>query len=312
MWVWVQQSNTTGQYAHITLSTGSNSLPGLSNANKFLQPSQAVFVQADTNNPSINYRESHKVDNSNLTDIFSSESMNNFLRIGLYGTEETPFVDVAYDGLIMLMNNTHNTATTIEDGEKFFNNEENIAIQYNNAYLTVDKRAAPEDLSEVIDLYINNIDKENYNFSIELTGYENLPNGLLLWDKYHDTYTPLSNGLIIPISFDLSIPESTDQNRFAITFESQNLNSDNFNADKDIQVYPNAFEDEIKIIFSNKFIGAEATLTIYDIIGKKIFSKKISKVESINILNNLNFSSGNYLLNLTGKGFNQSFKLIKK
>jgi len=312
MWVWVQESNTTGQYALITLSTGDNSLPGLSNANEILQPSQAVFVQANTNSPTINYRESHKVDNSNLTDIFSSNSINNYLRIGLYGTEETPLIDIAYDGLLLLMDNNYETAVNIEDGEKFFNNEENLAIQYGTSYLTADKRKMPTDLDEVIDLYINNIDAENYNLSIELTGFEDLPHGLFLWDKYYDTYTPLSNGLVLPIDFDITIPETLNHNRFAITFKAQSLSTQNNIDNHQIGIYPNEFEDVINLNFGDSFIGETIKVKIYDVLGKIVYLKNIENTSAHVKLTNLALSSGSYILNISNENLNQTYKLIRK
>jgi hypothetical protein len=313
MWVWQPEANNAGQYAHVLdLSTGTNSIPGLSHANQFLQPSQAVFLQASGNNPTINFREAHKSDDSNLTDVFNDNTLNNFLRIGLYGTNQTPLVDVAHDGLVMLMNNNYNTLSDIDDGEKFFNNEENIGIQYGNAFLTTDKRSEPTDLDEIVDLFFTNITEENYNFSIELIGFDNLPNGLFLWDKYQNTYTPLVNGLIIPLNFDQSIPETLDQNRFAITFKDQTLNADQFNLNAQIEIFPNAFDDEINISLNDNFTDIDLHITIFDVLGRKIFTRHIKEMKKNIRLKDLKFSSGNYLLNFKSKNHNQTFKIVKK
>lgn len=313
MWVWQPGANNSGQYAHIILSTGTNSLPGPEDkANEFLQPSQAAFVQAAVDGPIIRYRENHKGVRTELTEVFSENNNLNYLRMGLYGHDNTAFVDIAFDGMVLLMDENYDTAVNISDGEKFFNNEENIAFQYADAFLTADKRAAPTDLDEVIDIYINNIDEENYKFSIELTGFDDLPNGLFLWDKYHDTYTSLTDGLVIPVTFDTAIPETTDNNRFAITFRNQTL-STNTNYDKsEIGIYPNTFDDELHISFGGNSIGRTFNLVFYDVLGKTIYKQKLDNVGQQVFLENLSFSSGHYFLNISDESSSHTFKLIKQ
>jgi len=312
MWVWQPLANNDGQYAVITIDSGVNSIPGLSNANQILQPFQSVFLQAAITNPSVNFRENHKVDNTNLVDVFNEDTQNNFLRIGLYDINQIPFQDVAYDGLVILMDPNFDTSTNINDAEKFFNTEENIAIDYNDTFLTLDKRNFPTDLNEVVDLYMINLDQENYNLSIELNGYDNLPDGLFLWDKYLDTYTALSNGLIIPINFDQSIPATIDENRFAITFKAESLSTPETNFENQIIIYPNAFEEELSIRLGNDFVGEKVKFQIFDMLGKSIYSKEEYLDNNLLRLDNLNFSRGNYLLNVTSKNQNQTFKVVKK
>ncbi len=310
MWIWQPEANNSGQYAYIVPSTGINSLPG-SNADQYLQPSQAVFIQAAIDNPQINYREAHKGNSNNLIEVFSNQ-IDNFLRIGLYDTNDIPFIDIANDGLIMLMDSNYDTLTTIEDGEKFFNNDENIAIQYGNQLLTADKRNVPTDLNEVVELFINNIDSANYNFSIEMQGFGNLPNGLYLWDKYNDTYTPLSDGLIIPIQFDLAIPESVDNNRFALTFDIQTLDTNTVSEAYSIGVYPNAFKDVLYITFGQNLIGKNAMLKIYDALGKTVYNNNLKHIKDKIQLNNLSLNSGVYFLNISNENINHTFKLIRE
>jgi hypothetical protein len=313
MWVWQPLANNDGQYAHISNLGGTitNSLPG-SFANQYIQPFQAVFIQANTNNPVIAYQETHKSTDTNLVEVFSMTTPDNYLRIGLYGNDQAPFIDVAHDGLVMLMNNTYNTTTTKEDGEKFFNTEENMAIQYGDRLLTLDKRNFPTDYDEVVDLYMFNLDEGNYKLSIDLTGYDNLPNGIFLWDKYNDTYTSLSNGLVIPISFDQAIPESIDENRFALTFKDQTLSTDNLTNNDQIKIFPNAFNDKISLIFDNNFTGETIYINMFDIIGRRIYSEKTEIADNILELKNLDFSSGNYLLKIKSENYQQTFKVVKK
>ncbi len=312
MWVWEPLANNSGQYVYIVPSTGLNSLPG-SHSTQYIQPFQAIFLQAANTNPNVNYRETHKGTVSDLTDVFSNNtSTANFLRIGLYGANQIPFVDVAYDGVLLLMDNNYNTNLDIDDGEKFFNNNENLAIQYGNNFLTADKRNFPIDLSEKIDLYINNIEAQNYSLSVELNGFGNLPNGVLLWDKYTDTYTTLSDGLILPVQFNFTIPESIDPNRFALTFDDEVLNTSEHLDNSKIDVYPNTFNNHLKIKFHSNYIGQSIGISIYDALGKKVYSNYIETNTSEIVLKNLVLESGIYFLNISNQEINQTFKIIKE
>ncbi|KAB1155537.1 S8 family serine peptidase [Flavobacterium luteum] len=77
---------------------------------------------------------------------------------------------------------------------------------------------------------------------------------------------------------------------------------------KEFILYPNPAQDNILISFPNGF--ENATITLYNSLGQKIFDKVISKENKSIFLENLN--SGIYFYNLTSKTYLQSGKIVKQ
>jgi len=319
IWVWDQTSNTGGQFVSIAdLNNPIPNIPG-SNVTENIQPGQAVFVQTiNSGNADLIYEEVDKVDNTFLTDVFSETSSNSlsnldgYIRMGLYSINATPFSDVAFDGIIVKFDDQFSNNVDQLDAMKLFNNQENLAVKLNNTYLSVNNQKLPSNFDEVIDLSLLNLVETQYVFSIELVGLSSLPNGILLWDKYLDTFTSLNDQMLINFNVDLSIPESFAEDRFALVFKNQNLSIQE-QVSQDVSIYPNpVVESKLSILFKENNSSDKVEIKIFSVNGKLIKVLKYQNTKQRIDLKELNFSPGVYILNITRGKKKNVFKIIKK
>lgn len=319
IWIWVQTDFTTGQY--VIIDDLANPTPNVtgSNVTQNLQPGQSGFIQTNdaiSGTVTLTYNEARKVGQDSLTETFSehnksSSNLDGFLRIGLYNINSIPFTDVAYDGVIVRFDDQYNNLIDDFDGMKLFNNEENLAVSLDATYLSVNNRKLPDTLDEVIDLSLFNLDDSQYVFSIELGGLTTLSNGILLWDRYLNTYTTLTDQDLIYFDIDVSIPESFTENRFALVFENQTLGVED-QIFSTISIYPNPVVNErLTIQFSELFIGIKTEIEIFSLDGKLIRKQIFENIEDKIHLYDLDFATGIYMLKVKQANTNKTFKIIK-
>lgn len=320
MWIWIQTDYTSGQFVNIDdLTNPITNVPG-SNVTKDLQPGQAGFFQTKngvSGDVSLTFNEADKVGSENLTETFSVKtnlvsSPDGFLRIGLYDVNSIPFVDVAYDGIIVKFDNQYSNTVDDYDGMKFFSAEESLSVLLNDTYLSSNNRKLPDNLDEVINLSFFNLDQSEYVFSVELEGLLFLPNGILLWDKYLDSYTPLTDQGLIHFNIDASLPGSSASDRFALVFEDATLEvEDHFFSE--VNFYPNPIVGNfLNIQFSEALNGKKVEVEIYTINGILVRREVFDTPEQMLQLSHLNFSSGVYMLKLKEENKTKTFKIIKK
>lgn len=325
VWVWEQEGNLTdgspGAFVNLPdLDAAPPSVVGSSMTN-ILQPGQSVFIQTSSTysgTPSIVFEETKKADQTALTAVFDEDSymssFEGFVRLGLYNDTVTPFVNMAYDGFIIQFDNQFSNNVDDLDAYKLFGYDENMYLEVDNTLLSVNKRKMPSELNEVIDFSLTGLDETDYRFSVDLAGFGNLPNGIMLWDKYEDTYTVLADQMVIPFSVDSSIPASIESNRFALVFETQTLSTTENNDLADISIFPNpVFSDDLTIQFSNSSIGNDTSVSVYSILGQKVYDKSFNNVDQTLTLEGLSsFATGTYILNVRQDGLTKSFKIIKE
>lgn len=79
-----------------------------------------------------------------------------------------------------------------------------------------------------------------------------------------------------------------------------------------IDIYPNPFSNQLDIQISNELNNFDSSeLSIYNLFGKKIVTQQINN-NSLTSINTSNFRSGFYLINIVGKDFSVSQKIIKR
>lgn len=81
------------------------------------------------------------------------------------------------------------------------------------------------------------------------------------------------------------------------------------NAGNEINIYPNPFSNELKII-SNNTSFSKFIISIYDLSGKIILTKNLSS--SIELINTSFLNSGFYVVSINTDGITNNYKLIKK
>jgi len=189
-----------------------------------------------------------------------------------------------------------------------------MAIEMDDMLLTVDSRKTPKRLDQIINLnitYPGNRYKNDLKFSVDLEGFAGFDNGIILWDKYLDTYTTLEDKQIINFSVDHSIPETIDVNRFAFVFESATLSI----TDEDmgeIAVYPNPMTSNFIDVQFSQVSTEDTTIEMFDLLGKKVMTRKFESLDRNVRLDNLNLSSGVYLMNVKQGNLAKTFKIIKQ
>ena len=178
--------------------------------------------------------------------------------------------------------------------------------------MSVNNRKLPENLDEVLDVSLFNLSQNQYVLSIELEGFASLPNGIFLWDKYLDTYTALNDQDLINFSVDASVPESIAENRFALVFEEETMGVENQFL-SDVKLFPNpVVDDYLTIQFSETLADVKTEIEIFSINGILVRSEVFENNQQRLELNNLNFSTGVYVLKIKQGGITNTFKIIKE
>ena len=95
---------------------------------------------------------------------------------------------------------------------------------------------------------------------------------------------------------------------FSGTFTNTVLNNDTFTKNKNVSIYPNPVKDNLNI--NIKDFSGEVSIKIIDINGREVFNKNINNFNTSNVLDLSAFSSGIYVLKLSGEGLNYSEKII--
>jgi hypothetical protein len=95
---------------------------------------------------------------------------------------------------------------------------------------------------------------------------------------------------------------------FSGTFTNTVLNNDTFTNNKNVSIYPNPVKDNLNI--NIKDFSGEVSVKIIDINGREVFNKNINNFITSNMLDLSSFSSGIYVLKLSGEGLNYSEKII--
>jgi hypothetical protein len=76
------------------------------------------------------------------------------------------------------------------------------------------------------------------------------------------------------------------------------------------QVYPNPFVDRIQFQFSSPIYGM-ISVTIFDMLGRLIYSESKEASNSILILENLRFTANDYVVKLSTTNYNFATQIIK-
>jgi hypothetical protein len=80
----------------------------------------------------------------------------------------------------------------------------------------------------------------------------------------------------------------------------------------DISVYPNPLTSDFVDIQFSQNSGSNTTVELFDLLGKKVMTRKFDGVGKTIRLDNINLSSGVYLLNVKQDNLSKTFKIIKQ
>ncbi len=93
--------------------------------------------------------------------------------------------------------------------------------------------------------------------------------------------------------------------------ENSTLGIDNINVGSDLGIYPNPVGENLFITIKEN-IAVIRSIEIYDLVGKKVMSKRLKPIDSTQSIDVSMLSSGAYVLKIITVNSQQSLKIIKK
>ena len=291
--------NSRGAFVTVDTQENTNSLTfgtgiSLSSADKFLQPSQAAFVNTVTNGAAaLQFTEGFKDLSGNGTNVFFAELEQQSIGVALYNSE-----DELKDGTRIIFSEEDTNAVTQLDAIKNPNLDENISTKIEDQEFSIQRRAYAIAEDE-IELSITNYREDNYKFKFQFEDLE--PSTLVyLYDAYLNTQTPLNiNGETI-VNFNVNETNSSRaSDRFKLVFQTNVLGANDINLNSSITISPNPASQFI-LISNPQSIGINS-IVIYDLMGKQVIKRTnglnkidISKLESALYLVEVNSTLGSF------------------
>ena len=303
MYVWDPNINTRGAYVTVDVTVGNGmALPTSSDANKFLQPGQSVFVP--TTGPSnIMFRESDKTVTESLTQVFSSLNQNTFISISLKDATNTNLLDQT----ILQFDTAYDNAVTTQDAYKFTNIDESLASVVNGDLLSINRKQLPV-ANDITPLHLSRYRSSAYNFEIEVSLGASI--NATLVDQATGQRTLLQDGMN-NISFNVT-SASSNVDRFYIEYSNATLNTGDISLTNSLAVYPNPVTDNTFVLNSSYLNGKEVTITLFNTLGQKIYSTTTDFNNSYIVQPSLKLSSGMYILKVQTGEETGTVKVIVK
>jgi hypothetical protein len=284
MYVWDPTLGATGAY--VTVNTANNTNNNVSSqANRNLQPYQAVFIQTGTLGvaPVLTFTENDKVTSATQTNIFRT---NNNIDSEFGEFQDDVFVGNPY--LNVMLHSVSNAEIKPLDGTRidFFtegsneinafdaaksgNPGENLAFKKNNVLLSMETRALPENNEQLL-LYVGNYKSNSYQLTFQVKNFEGTQ--AYLMDNYLNTITQIVPNENTIYQYTISNTEigSNNDDRFKIVFVNIPL-SNEIIENVNFSVYPNPNSNRFFINSNNRF--ESASVQLFNIIGQKVFDKK--------------------------------------
>ena len=307
MYVWDPTLGTRGAYVTVNTSNNTNNNAS-SQANRNLQPYQAVFIQTGTMGvaPVITFNESNKNVTASQLNIFRTANNvevdlednivfgNPYMNVMLHKTSPNEAI-MPLDGFRIDFYENGTNEINNEDALKSGNPDENLAISKNNILLSMESRNLPEN-NEQIQLYIANYKSNDYQLTFQLKNFEGTQAYLL--DNYLNTTTQIlpNENTIYNYSVNSNDIGSDEDNRFKIIFVNIPLSNEIFQ-EVQFNVYPNPTTDKLFINTNKTF--ENALVQLYNTVGQKVFERNLSFNNNNQIeLNNLDLHNGLYILKL--------------
>ncbi|HIB36851.1 T9SS type A sorting domain-containing protein [Mesonia sp.] len=310
-YTWESDLSTQGAYVYI--EDDGTVTPSGSNANTYLQPGQAAFAVTATTagGTSLVFEESHKADDSQLTEVFRQSNISNSLQIvgNLYSENSYNNNLPAADGFRIKFSNSFTNSVDLNDGVKPFNIDENFGVMNGTSMFIVEERALPIEEDE-IQLFNNNYRTTNYVLVLDVADFDGVTP--YLQDNFTSSYTELTEGENA-ISFTVNENNTSfDSDRFKIVFSTDNLSTDTFE-NSEFVLYPNPVENESLFIEFRSANADIVKISVYNMLGKQVYNSEQQNLNSeIEIKEAQTWQSGVYIVKLNDGQQTITQKVIKK
>ncbi len=299
-----------GRGAYVAVNVIDNtSNNGSSQANRYLQPGQAAFVQTAGNGATaMSFQEQYKAVDQPQTQVFNVLSS---IRMKLYDAGSFANSSTSSDGLLLKFSEEGSNEVTFEDAMKFYNQDENLASVNSETLLSIESRALPE-VGETIPLFTNQYRKTNYVFEASLSEMNEIL--VFLKDYYTGALTELFNNETTLYAFqvDPTIAESMADDRFEIVFEEM-LSTDEVSFGDGFVLFPNPTNGSFTIA-TRHIQGDIVNLTVSSITGQKVYSNTLTVPSNGQLVIEIpGLSAGLYMVELVHpQGGLFTSKLVKK
>lgn len=300
--VYVWDPNISGNGAYVTVDLNSGSNPSGSQANQYLQPKQSALVVSNGNpSPQINFAESHKKpDASAPTAVFSVE---NYINIKLHSVEDYVPQGLALDGIRINFGPDYSN-TSVDDFLHPINLDETLSRNFDSNRFSIEYRSMPQ-VGEELQLGLSNFRRTDYLFEIEIPN--EFDEDVVLYDQYTEEKIVVDSSLFVyEFSVDANIPESMEQERFKILFENETLGTVDFDS-SDVVLYPNPSKGSFTI--SGEGISGESKLSIFNQLGQKVYNQNFANANNSIRVQNLNLSTGVYIVKVESNNTAKTIKL---
>lgn len=300
------------QGAYVTVSLEGMGIPNTSDsdANKYLQPGQAAQIM--TMGPgavSINFNESDKAPGNHTTTNVNGTSIENMLIVQLFTLDNYRDEGPMHDSFGIMFDDSFDNALTTRDAIKPFNFYENLGINHDGKYLSLEYREMPQ-ANEVFQVYTSGYTDTNYVLRMKIDGLEGV--ALYLDDHYTGLSTLIDRGEAIYRFAVNSEPLSKADDRFTIRVEERLGINDN-NLLSGISLYPNPVNNETFHISAPQLDGQQVNLSISDMSGRQIYENDLDCIASrISVTMDQTLASGIYLVTLRYAGQDHTLRLVKE
>jgi len=298
MYYWDSNLGMNGSYATIGISSGVGTAGMATNV---LDAGQAVFFVDASAAASVTIAQTNKVSGNNNAGVFSTNTLQQALRLKLYQTSRYNNNQSESDGLYIDFDAAHNVNVDSNDAVKLNGLNVNMAISKSTGeMLAVERRKLPTS-AEIINLNISNYLTSNYTMVAVVDVLPGLT--AYLKDNFNGNMTELVQGTSTPIHFTVDENDalSIDAARFEIVFQLVTLGNEDFAFGDQLSVYPNPVNGDVLNISVGRLIEGEIELTLFNTLGQQVISKSVDSVSNgvITLTNLSRLESGLYILNVS-------------
>ncbi len=308
-YVWDPALNTRGGYTTVVIATNSNTTPG-SEANRYLQPNQAVFVQtAASFLPTyITFTEAHKFVFSNATPNLyreATDAADAQIRLAMYTGDAAE--DTAMDGFVVRFNDAYSNDTDSKDAVKPTNQDEGVGMLNSGKTLSVESRQMPTG-ADILPLVNTSYRGTAYTYRVTVSELDNVT--AYLQDSYTGTSTELANNAetVYDFNVDPDVETSAAQDRFRIVF-AEPLGSNDLKGTA-FSMYPNPASENG---FTVQLASAEdPSVTVYNQLGQQVGCKANVAGNILTVTPDTQMAAGIYMVQVNNGGTSAVKKLIVK
>jgi|GEM_PF-2145264 len=298
VWIWDPSFGGSGGYTTIDLTQDPVVTTPTSDANELLQAGQAFFIETSGTSPSISFRETHKSEEVNNTATFSSPSPNILVNLS---REELGVIDATR----VVFGEEFSNEVTLEDAVKFWANDEYIAIEKNEKWLSVEKKPLQE--NDTIQLFTGNYLNSEYQLTIESLSTEEAE--VFLIDNYLETSTEInSENFTYSFEVDQGISESVASTRFQLVVNPIPMSSQDFSSLK-WKIYPNPVRGNTLNIEVTQIYSDTANIQLFNQLGQKVFETEEAYQSQLE-LRIPNLPKGIYMINFKANEQSWNDKII--